>query len=143
MTVTNRNEENEVPQQEATTTAREIDMEVTSEASVWQVFLSLLWLDGKLLLHDYRKYIIIVVALAIWIFNMIILGIQLRPMQCPDGSYSFMGCIDNDNPPTWYVQRDSQVVDCLGVWEVVMCRSLVVHQVWRALLPASLACGSM
>ena len=60
---------------------------------------------------------------------MIILGIQLRPMQCPDGSYSFMGCIDNDNPPTWYVQRDSQVVDCLGVWEVVMCRSLVVHQV--------------
>lgn len=129
MTVTNRNEENEVPQQEATTPAREMDMEVTSEASVWQVFLSLLWLDGKLLLHDYRKYIIIVVALAIWIFNMIILGIQLRPMQCPDGSYSFMGCIDNDNPPTWYVQRDSQVVDCLGVWEVVMCRSLVVHQV--------------
>ena len=46
MTVTNRNEENEVPQQEATTTAREMDMEVTSEASVWQVFLSLLWLDG-------------------------------------------------------------------------------------------------
>ena len=87
------------------------EMSISSNTSP-HVFSALLWLNLKLLLNDYKKYIIAVLALGLWIFLCILYSSLSFQTKCPDGSYASYSwvCIDNNDPPSWYPSYDSAVM---------------------------------
>lgn len=89
----------------------EQEMDISTNSSP-HVFGALLWLNLKLLLNDYKKYIIAVLALAGWILLSIIYSAFNLQAKCPDGSYAAYSwnCIDNNDPPRWIPGYDSPVM---------------------------------
>ena len=89
----------------------EQEMNISTNSSP-HVFGALLWLNLKLLLNDYKKYIIAVLALACWILLSILYSVFNLQAKCPDGSYASFSwsCIDNNNPPRWTPGYDSAVM---------------------------------
>lgn len=90
----------------------EQEMNISTNSSP-HVFSALLWLNLKLLLNDYKKYIIAVLALACWILLSILYSSFNLQTKCPDGSYAAYSwnCIDNNDPPRWTPGYDSAVMD--------------------------------
>lgn len=90
----------------------EQEMNISTNSSP-HVFGALLWLNLKLLLNDYKKYIIAVLALACWILLSVLYSAFNLQAKCPDGSYAAYSwsCIDNNDPPRWTPGYDSAVMD--------------------------------
>lgn len=90
----------------------EQEMNINSNSSPC-VLGALMWLNTKLLLNDFKKYIIAVLALAIWIVLCIAYSTLSVQEKCADGSYSLTwSCIDNDNPPYWNPNHDAALMVC-------------------------------
>ena len=94
-----------------TDTQPEQEMNISTNSAP-HVFGALLWLNLKLLLNDYKKYIIAVLALACWILLSVLYSAFNLQAKCPDGSYAAYSwsCIDNNAPPRWTPGYDSAVM---------------------------------